>query len=121
MTAGLEPQIVQLKGKKQRVKLVIPVKEGSVYKMGDVTVEGNKVFTNQQIIGEWPLKKGDTIRRKPIQTRADAFGDAYRMRGYIYAYVNPEYIDKGNNVVDVKMHVFEGDQFQIGLSYPFIL
>ncbi|HEX2120694.1 MAG TPA: BamA/TamA family outer membrane protein, partial [Thermoanaerobaculia bacterium] len=39
---------------------------------------------------------------------------AYRMRGYIYAYVDPEYIDRGNNVVDVKMNVFEGDQFRLG-------
>jgi outer membrane protein insertion porin family len=109
-----DPQVITIKGKKPRVKLVIPVKEGPVYKMGDVTVTGNKVFTNDQIIGQWPIKKGDTIRRKPIQARADGFGDAYRMRGYIYAYVNPEYVDRGNNVMDVTMNVFEGDQFRLG-------
>src|SRR3954451_8036883 len=109
-----EPQIVQVKGKKQRVRLIIPVKEGNVYTMGDVSVDGNKVFTNQELIGEWPIKKGMTIRRKPIQTRADAFGDAYRMRGYIYAYVNPEYVEKPGNVMDVKMAVYEGDQFRLG-------
>ena len=36
------------------------------------------------------------------------------MRGYIYAYVDPEYTDKGNNVVDVKLRVFEGEQFRLG-------
>jgi outer membrane protein insertion porin family len=109
-----EPQVITVKGRKPRVKLIIPVKEGSVYKMGDVTVTGNKVFTNEQMIGDWPIKKGDTIRRKPIQARADAFGDGYRGRGYIYAYVNPEYVDRGNNVMDVNMQVFEGDQFRLG-------
>jgi outer membrane protein insertion porin family len=109
-----DPQVVTVKGRKPRVKLVIPVKEGPIYKMGDVTVTGNKVFTNDMIIGQWPIKKGDTIRRKPIQARADAFGDAYRGRGYIYAYVNPEYVDRGNNVMDVTMNVFEGDQFRLG-------
>ncbi|HEV7242144.1 MAG TPA: outer membrane protein assembly factor BamA [Thermoanaerobaculia bacterium] len=106
-----DPQIVTA-GK--RVKVTIPVKEGEIHTFGEVSVEGNTVFTNEQIIGNWPLKKGDTLGRKPIQTRVDAFGDAYRMRGYIYAYVDPEYTDKGNNVVDVKLRVFEGDQFRLG-------
>lgn len=98
----------------KRVKVTIPVKEGEIHTFGEVSVEGNTVFTNEQIIGNWPLKAGETLRRKPIQARVDAFGEAYRMRGYIYAYVDPEYVDKGNNVVDVKMHVFEGDQFRLG-------
>jgi outer membrane protein insertion porin family len=100
--------------KNPRVRLVIPITEGDIKKMGDVTVNGNTVFTNKQLIGDWPITKGQTIRRKPIQTRADAFGEAYRMRGYIYAYVNPEYVNRPGNVVDVKMNVYEGDQFRLG-------
>jgi outer membrane protein insertion porin family len=106
-----DPQITTA-GK--RVRITIPVKEGEVHTFGEVSVTGNTVFTNEQIIGEWPLEKGETLRREPIQTRADAFGEAYRSRGYIYAYVDPEYIDRGNNVVDVNIRVFEGDQFRLG-------
>ena len=97
-----------------RVRITVPVKEGEVHTFGEVSVEGNTVFTNEQIIGNWPVAKGETLRRKPMQTRIDAFGDAYRMRGYIYAYVEPEYTVKPGNVVDVKVHVFEGDQFRLG-------
>lgn len=106
-----DPQVVT-QGK--RVKVTIPVKEGEIHTFGDVSVEGNTVFTNEQIIGNWPLKKGDVLARKPMQTRLDAFGEAYRMRGYIYAYVDPEFTERGNNVVDVKVRVFEGDQFRLG-------
>lgn len=111
-----DPQIVTVgkNTKKPRVKIVIGVHEGTVHTMGDVSVAGNKLYTNEQIIGSWPIKKGDVIRRKPIQTRADAFGDAYRMRGYIYAYVNPEYVPRDKGVIDVKMDVYEGDQFRLG-------
>lgn len=98
----------------KRVKITIPVKEGEIHKFGEVSVEGNTVFTNDQIIGNWPMEKGDTLARKPIQARVDAFGEAYRMRGYIYAYVDPEYTIKDNHVVDVKLRVFEGDQFHLG-------
>ena len=106
-----DPQI-QTKGK--RVRITIPVKEGEVHTFGEVSVSGNTVFTSEQIIGDWPLEKGATLRRKPIQARIDAFDEAYRMRGYIYAYVDPEYVDRGNNVVDVNIRVFEGDQFRLG-------
>jgi outer membrane protein insertion porin family len=104
----------QIKTEKKRVRITIPVKEGDIHTFGKVTVEGNSVFTADQIIGDWPLKAGETLARKPIQTRADAFGEAYRMRGYIYAYVDPEYVDRGDNVVDVNLRVFEGDQFRLG-------
>jgi outer membrane protein insertion porin family len=97
-----------------RVRITVPVKEGDVHTFGDVTVDGNTVFTSEQIIGNWPVEKGATLRRKPIQTRIEAFGEAYRMRGYIYAYVEPEYTVKPGNVVDVKVNVFEGDQFRLG-------
>ena len=110
-----EPKITSVKaGKKQKVKITIPIKEGTVHTFGDVTVDGNTVFTKDQLIGNFPLKKGETIRRKPIQNRIDAFADAYRARGYIYSYINPEYVEKDNNVVDVQVHVFEGDQFRLG-------
>jgi outer membrane protein insertion porin family len=111
-----EPQVVTVgrNTRKPRVKLVIPVKEGEIHKFGKVTVSGNTVFTADQIIGDWPVKEGEIIRRKPIQTRVEAFGEAYRMRGHIYAYVNPEYVRREGNIVDVAIDVFEGEQFRLG-------
>jgi outer membrane protein insertion porin family len=111
-----DPQVVTVgrNTKKPRVKLVIPIKEGEIHTFGDVSVDGNTVFTNDNLIGNWPLKKGEVIRRKPIAARAEAFGEAYRMRGYIYAFVEPEYVEKPNNVVDVHFKVYEGDQFHLG-------
>jgi outer membrane protein insertion porin family len=104
----------QIKTVGKRVRITIPVKEGEVHKFGSVSVTGNTVFTSEQILGDFPLKEGETLARKPIQARVDAFGEAYRMRGYIYAYVDPEYKDRGNNVVDVNLNVYEGDQFRLG-------
>jgi outer membrane protein insertion porin family len=97
-----------------RVKITIPVTEGEVHTFGEVSVAGNTVFTSEQILSGWPLQKGDTLRRKPIQDRVDGFGEAYRMRGYIYAYVDPEYTERPDNVVDVTLRIYEGDQFRLG-------
>jgi hypothetical protein len=55
-----DPQVVTAN---KRVKVTIPVKEGEIHTFGDVSVEGNTVFTSDQIIGNWPLKKGDVLAR----------------------------------------------------------
>jgi outer membrane protein insertion porin family len=110
-----DPQIVNVRARRrQRVKIIIPIKEGTVHTFGSVSVDGNTVFTKDQIIGNFPLKKGEIVRRKPIQNRVDAFADAYRARGYIYSYINPEYVEQRGNVVDVHIQVYEGDQFRLG-------
>ncbi|HEY0788536.1 MAG TPA: outer membrane protein assembly factor BamA, partial [Thermoanaerobaculia bacterium] len=100
--------------KRNRVKITIPVTEGDVHQFGAVSVTGNTVFTEEQLIGRWPIEKGETLRRKPMQDRIELFEEAYRRRGYIYAYINPQYIEVDDNVVNVNLQVYEGEQFRLG-------
>lgn len=109
-----DPVIETVGRRKPRVKITIPVQEGDVHSFGDVSVEGNTLFTEEQIIGNWPLTEGETLRRQPVQARVDLFNELYQRRGYIYAYINPEYRERDNNVVDVHLQVYEGDQFKLG-------
>lgn len=109
-----EVEIGTTEGRKPRVTLEIPITEGDVHTFGEVSIEGNEVFEDDMIIGNWPLEAGDTLSRAPIQDRIEFFEELYRRRGYIYAYINPEYTERENNVVDVKINVFEGDQFRLG-------
>jgi outer membrane protein insertion porin family len=110
-----DPQITTVRsGKKPRVKIVIPIKEGNVQHFGEVSVTGNVVLKNDLIIGDWPLKKGEVLKRKALQARLDMLNDYYHSRGYMYAYVNPEYVKSGKDVMDIKIQVYEGDQFRLG-------
>jgi len=110
-----EPQITTGgKAKKPRVTITIPVKEGSIHRFGEVTVTGTTVFKPEAFTGNFPIKKGDIIRRKPIQDRLDALDELYRVRGYIYSYINPEYVERDGNITDVHIQVFEGEQFHLG-------
>ena len=109
-----EVQIGTTTGRRERVTMDIPITEGDVHTFGSVSIEGNAVFEDDMIIGRWPLEEGDILSRGPIQDRIEFFEELYRRRGYIYAYINPEYIERDDNVVDVKISVFEGDQFKLG-------
>ncbi|HVT43004.1 MAG TPA: outer membrane protein assembly factor BamA [Thermoanaerobaculia bacterium] len=102
------------RSKRGRVRLSIPVVEGDVHTFGSVSIGGNSVYTDEQIIGNWPLKSGEVLRRRPVQNRIEAFQELYSRQGYIYAFINPEYEDRENNVVDVRIEVFEGEQFRLG-------
>jgi outer membrane protein insertion porin family len=110
-----EPQLTTIgTAKKPRVRITIPIKEGTIHRLGDVTVTGTTVFKPEAFTGNFPVKKGDVLRRKPIQDRIDALDELYRMRGFIYSYINPEYVERENNVVDLHFAVFEGEQFRLG-------
>jgi outer membrane protein insertion porin family len=111
-----EPQITTIgkNTKKPKMKITIPVKEGTIHHFGEVTVTGATVFKPEAFTGNFPIKKGDVIRRKPIQDRLDALDELYRSRGYIYSYINPEYVERENNVTDVHIQVYEGEQFRLG-------
>ncbi len=109
-----DPVIETVGRRKPRVRITIPVTEGSVHTFGSVTVAGNTLFNEEQIIGNWPLQEGETLRRQPIQGRVDLFNELYQRRGYIYAYLNPEYREREDNIVDVHLQVYEGEQFKLG-------
>ncbi len=109
-----DPVIETVGRRKPRVRITIPVTEGDVHTFGNVTVAGNTLFTEEQITGNWPLQEGETLRRQPIQNRVDLFNELYQRRGYIYAYLNPEYREREDNVVDVHLQVYEGEQFKLG-------
>lgn len=111
-----DPKVTTInpKKKKPKVKVTIPVREGTVHTFRNVNVTGATVFTPDMILSNWPLKAGETLRRGPIQSRIELYEEAYRRRGYIYAYINANYNEVEENVVDVDIEVFEGDQFRLG-------
>ncbi len=110
-----EPQLKTIgTAKKPHMTITIPIKEGTIHHFGEVTVTGVTVFKPEAFVGNFPIKKGDVIRRKPIQDRLDALDELYRMRGYIYSYINPEYVERDGNITDVHIQVFEGEQFRLG-------
>lgn len=106
-----EPRLEQ-KGK--YVNITIPIKEGPVHYFNEASVDGMEVFDPERFVGNFPLKKGDVLRRNAIQNRIELIEELYRRRGYIYAFVDPEYREIEENIVDLHLNVYEGDQFRLG-------
>ena len=112
-----EPQIEDsLNG----LEVVVSIREGVLYRLGEVTVKDAALFSPEQIIGIIGLKSGDIVDGYGFsQQRLSRLEKLYRNRGCFQASVGfePDFKqtspDAEEGVVDVTLQVDEGEVFQI--------
>jgi len=106
--------------KDDTLKIVIPITEGRVFRVGELKVEGNSIFSEQQILAYVGLKKGEIIDGKRLQDGVyDDLKKVYGGQGFVQytAEPEPEYKDNPANpkegIVDVTIRIDEGKQFSL--------
>lgn len=102
------------KGGKRRLKLEIPVDEGERWKLGEITIEGNEVFSDQALLRQFKRPRGGWLRSKTIEEGTEAVDEAYRNFGHIFAKVATDLRERGDHVADLVVTVEEGDQYKVG-------
>ncbi len=102
------------------LKIVVPVEEGKVFRVGDLKIEGNSIFSEQQILSFVGLKKGDIADGKRLQDVVyEELKKAYGSQGFIQynAEFEPDFKENPANpnegIVDVKITIDEGKQFTL--------
>lgn len=102
------------------LKLIVPVTEGELYRLGEIKIDGATIFTRDQILGMLSLKAGDVVDGTAIgKWLRMTLGDAYKDLGYIqYEYdIEPtftshaEKTDEG--IVDLQITITEGARFSV--------
>src|SRR5215203_6854022 len=56
-----------ISSKDDTLKIIVPVTEGKIFRVGDLKVEGNSIFSEQQILSYVGLKKGEIANGKRLQ------------------------------------------------------
>ena len=108
------PNAQSAKEQKRRLFLTIPIEEGERWKFGEISIDGNKVYTDQALLRVFRHKDGGWLHQKEVDDGVKAISDLYHNTGYIYARVEPELVEKPGQVADVVVHVNESDQFKVG-------
>lgn len=108
------PNAKDPKEQKRRMFLTIPIEEGERWKFGQVTIEGNEIYTDDALLRAFQHRGGGWLRSKVIDDGVKQINDLYHNTGYIFARVEPELVEKEGRVADVVVHVLEGDQFRVG-------
>ena len=102
------------------LKIKVPVTEGKLFRVGELKVEGNSIFSEAQILAGVGLKKGEIADGKRLQNAVDEdLKKAYGAQGFVQAVaefnpefkVNPAKPDEG--IVDITITIDEGKQFTL--------
>lgn len=118
---GLVPlPIPLLTSKDDTLKIIVPVTEGKVYRVGDLKVEGNSIFSEQQILAIVGLQKGEIADGKRLRKALyEDLKTYYGAQGFVQydAELDPEFKDNPANakegIIDVKITIDEGKQFRL--------
>lgn len=107
----LDAEIERFTIKPERGYLVIEIaiKEGCQYRVGEVVVEGTKVFSSDELLRRLPLKRGNVAYSELLRQAEQQITDRYASKGYIYTSVNPVYdADPLSGILNIKYNVTEG-------------
>ncbi len=112
---------------KRRVRITIPVVEGDQFFIGTIRVvkvnqngqpvenQEELVIPREAILHEFrELPPGSVLNRKRLIEALSRVETAYKSRGYIYWFADPEYKEVGDRRADVDVKVFEGEKFYLG-------
>ncbi|MDQ3322848.1 MAG: outer membrane protein assembly factor BamA [Acidobacteriota bacterium] len=109
-----------LSSKDDTLKIIVPISEGKVYRVGEVKVEGNSIFSEAQILGGLGLRKGEIANGKRLQEGVyEDLKKAYGSQGFVLynAEFDPEFKDNPANpkegILDVTINIDEGKQFRL--------
>jgi len=109
-----------ISSKDDTLKITIPVTEGKIFRVGDLKVEGNSIFSEEQILNAVGLKKGEIADGKRLQNAVyEDLKKAYGSQGFVQynAEFEPEFKENPANpnegIVDIKIMIDEGKQFSL--------
>ncbi len=109
-----------ISSKDDTLKIIIPVTEGKLFRVGELKVEGNSIFSEQHILSYVGLKTGEIANGKRLQDAVyEDMKKVYGSQGFVLfsAEYEPEFKDSptnpGEGIVDIKINIDEGKQFTL--------
>jgi outer membrane protein insertion porin family len=91
-----------------KLNLVVVLAEGPLYRVGKITITGQKVGAEQKIRALLKMKEGSVYSPKQIREDSKKVADAYGSGGYVDLQVVPQGIPAGDGKIDVHYTIQEG-------------
>ncbi len=109
-----------ISSKDDTLRITVPVTEGKIFRVGELKVEGNSIFSEQQILAYVGLKKGEIADGKRLQDAVyEDLKNVYGQQGFVQynAEFEPDFKENSANaaegIVDIKITIDEGKQFTL--------
>jgi outer membrane protein insertion porin family len=109
-----EPEI-RLSSDKKKLFLKISLSEGDQYKIGEIKIQGNTVYSTEELFKQVTLSVGEIFNRSALRADIDRIIDMYMEKGYARADVNPLIdINSKEKTAHITLSISEGEIFRIG-------
>jgi outer membrane protein insertion porin family len=104
----------------EALRVIVPITEGKLYRIGELKIEGNSIFSEQAIQSVIGLRKGDVADGKRISDALfENLKKLYGSQGFIQYSAEPDPTFKDNpanpeeGIVDFNIAIDEGKQFTL--------
>jgi outer membrane protein insertion porin family len=85
------------------------VYEGNKYYYGDITFSGNTIFSNDALLYELDIKKGEEYNQKEFDKAVrERLQKLYWNQGYLFANIQPQEVSKGKDTLNINFSITEG-------------
>jgi len=106
---------IELSDDQQDAGVVFIIDEGRRYTVENIEIEGNELYSDQQIRQAMTLKAGDVYSVDRLRSTNEALDDLYGKLGYLETRVNVQRVfDKVEPTVDLTVRVEESRQSTVG-------
>jgi outer membrane protein insertion porin family len=99
-----------------RIALTIRAEKGPLYTFGAISIDGNCIFTKEQIEERLTISEGDAFSTEEVHESIRSIMSYYGRYGYIEAVVNyePKRL-RNDNVYAINFTISEGEQYRVGM------
>jgi len=109
-----EPEIT-FNSEKTKLYIKISISEGDKYSVGKVEIEGNSIFTKDELYQHIETSTGETFNKTALRLDIDRVLDLYSERGYARADIDPVIqINNEEKLADITLSITRGEIFRIG-------
>ena len=101
------------------VTIEIVLDEGEPYLFGNINFVGNKKYTNDELLNQLGIDSGDVFNQSILDSRlfgtpeGTDISSLYLDNGYLFFNATPVEVSTNNNIIDLDVRLYEGDQARI--------
>ena len=108
------PDAATIAAQKRKLTVTVPIEEGERWRLGEISIDGNDVLSDEFLLRQFNRPKGGWLRSKVVDGAIETISDVYRSLGYIFSDIDTELREKPENVADLIVRVDEKDQYRVG-------
>ncbi|MBS4164997.1 Uncharacterized protein NEOC65_000043 [Neochlamydia sp. AcF65] len=118
--ASVDVKVVEA-AQENRVVITITASKGPIYKVGHITIEGNRLFNTEEIYQRLTFCEGGIFSPEKIRQSIENITNLYGRKGYIDAIIDhePTLSESQEPTYNIKLTIEEGQQFHVGLIKVF--